>query len=71
MTSNFISARETLPKTGQTVIAHYEGVYDYRLVVFWLDYELTPHFGRPNEPDGKGSQPATHWAPAPELPEQE
>lgn len=57
------NVKNQLPRTGQKVIARYEGVYEERLVTFWMDYELTPHFGRIDEPDNKGSQPATHWKP--------
>ena len=58
---SYISVNEKLPKTGQKVIAKYEGVYSDRPVVFWRDYNMGTHFGRIDEPDGKGSQPATHW----------
>lgn len=59
--SDWISIDDAMPRTGQKVLAKYEGVYDCRLVTFWTDYALTPHFGCIDEPDGKGSQPATHW----------
>lgn len=52
-------AKNKLPEPGQRVLAAYEGVYDWRVVTFWGDKDF-PHFGRHNEPDGKGSQPATH-----------
>lgn len=51
-----------LPQPGQVVEARYEGVYDRRIVTYWFDGR-NRHFGLPNEPDGKGSQPATHWRP--------
>jgi hypothetical protein len=55
------SAKKRLPMSGDTVIARYEGVYDSRIVVFWMDRDEFPHFGLPDEADGRGSQPATHW----------
>lgn len=65
---DWIPVKERLPQDGQTVMAHYKGVYDYRLVYFWLDGGNQPHFGGVDEPDGRGSQPATHWMELPELP---
>ena len=56
------------PLESQKVIAIYEDVYHHRIVTFWRDGGGTPHYGHPNERDGKGSQPATHWHPLPELP---
>lgn len=61
--SKYFSVDERLPRTGDTVIAKYEGVYTNRKVVFWRDYDMGTHFGRIDEPDGRGSQPATHWKP--------
>jgi hypothetical protein len=55
----------SLPTEGARVIAKYAGVYDARIVTFWWDEGGNPHFGLPNEDDGKGSQPATHWMPQP------
>jgi hypothetical protein len=57
----WIKVIDNLPSSGQPVEARYVGVYDYREVAFWFDGGGNPHFGLPNEPDGKGSQPATHW----------
>lgn len=62
--SEWIDIRITapeLPKIGERVLAIYKGVYGPRLVTFWRDGGNQPHFGHPDEPDGKGSQPATHW----------
>lgn len=64
----WISVKQSLPLDTQRVIACYVGVYHHRIVTFWKDAGGNPHFGFPNEPDGKGSQPATHWHPLPELP---
>jgi len=61
----WINVEDRLPKNGDKVMAKYDGVYTNRSVVFWFDFNLKTHFGRINEPDGKGSQPATHWAPIP------
>ena len=59
---------DKLPMDTQRVIAIYRGVYHHRIVTFWRDVDGAAHFGFPNEPDGKGIQPATHWHPLPELP---
>ena len=59
---NWISCEDSMPRTGEKVVAKYDGVYSDRLVTFWEDYNLNPHFGRIDEDDGKGSQPATHWS---------
>jgi len=59
---------DEMPENGQRVIAHFTGVYDYRLVTFWRDGGGRGHFGHPSESDGKGSQPATHWIPLADLP---
>lgn len=64
--SNWKSLKGGLPIDGKRVLARYKGVYDCRVVIFWRDGGGTPHFGLPGEPDGKGSQPATHWAYIPE-----
>jgi len=61
---------EVMPGNGQRVVAHYAGVYQYRLATFWHD-GFNAHFGYPNEADGKGSQPATHWLPLPDVPNTE
>lgn len=66
--SAWVSVKDKLPMESEQVIAHYRGVYHRRLVIFWTDSGGTPHFGFMNEPDGKGSQPATHWHSLPELP---
>lgn len=66
--SAWVSAKDKLPMESEQVIAHYRGVYHRRLVIFWTDSGGNPHFGFQNEPDGKGSQPATHWHSLPELP---
>jgi len=52
---------EKLPEKGQLVLATYVGVYAPRVVTFWRDGS-NMHFGTAAEPDGRGSQPATHWA---------
>jgi hypothetical protein len=59
------SVSKSHPADGQRVICKYAGVYDARIVTFWRDAGGNPHFGIPSEPDGKGSQPATHWTPLP------
>ena len=64
----FIPTTKRLPDNMQRVIAHYQGVYDYRVVTFWQD-QVNDHFGLPNERDGRGSQPATHWCALPKLPD--
>lgn len=66
--SAWVSVKDKLPMESEQVIAHYRGVYHRRLVIFWTDAGGNPHFGFQNEPDGKGSQPATHWHSLPELP---
>jgi len=66
--SPFKTVESELPRNGHRVIAIYRGVYAHRIVTFWRDGGGTPHFGMPNEPDGKGSQPATHWMPLPKMP---
>ncbi|MGV1047702.1 MAG: DUF551 domain-containing protein [Solirubrobacterales bacterium] len=64
--SKWILCEVKLPIHGQRVLARYRGVYDCRIVTFWLDVaDAWPHFGRHDEADGKGSQPATHWCPIP------
>lgn len=60
----WISIDDDHPEHGEKVIASYPGVYDYRLVTYW--YDGNHHFGTPNEPDGKGSQPALYWRRIPE-----
>lgn len=65
--SPWISVKDALPEHGQRVIARYTGVYNDRVVTFWIDGGNNPHFGSINEPDSKGSQPATHWMPIPEV----
>jgi len=59
------SVSQSHPADMQRVICKYTGVYGARLVTFWRDNGGNPHFGLPNESDGKGSQPATHWTPLP------
>ena len=59
-TAEWNSVETSLPRDGQKVFARYEGVYDMRPVTFWRDTS-NGHFGLPTEPDGRGSQPATHW----------
>lgn len=61
----WIKTSTKTPKDGQRVIVKYTGVYDARIVTFWMDAGGAHHYGHPNEPDGKGSQPATHWMPIP------
>lgn len=63
----WISVKDRLPENGQRVLARYEGVYDHRVVEFWYNDPEHYHFGSPHEPDGRGSQPATHWYPLPPL----
>lgn len=62
------SVKDSSPAESQRVIAIYRGVYHHRIVTFWRDGGGNHHYGHPSEPDGKGSQPATHWHPLPELP---
>lgn len=66
--TGWISVKDRLPENGQRVLARYDGVYDYRIVEFWYNRPEDHHFGSPNEPDRKGSQPATHWHPLPPIP---
>jgi hypothetical protein len=66
--SAWVRVKDKLPMESERVIAIYRGVYHHRIVTFWRDAGGTPHFGHPSEPDGKGSQPATHWHPLPEMP---
>jgi hypothetical protein len=66
--SAWVCVKDKLPMESERVIAIYRGVYHHRLVIFWRDAGGTPHFGHPSDPDGKGSQPATHWHPLPEMP---
>ena len=54
-------AKDQFPTPGQRVLATYSGVYADREVTFWFDAGGNPHFGLPDEADGKGSQPATTW----------
>ena len=56
------------PKPNTIVIAHFKGVYGYRLVEFWVDGMGNPRYGSTIHPDGQGSRPATHWHPLPPLP---
>jgi hypothetical protein len=56
----WISVHSAAPDEGDVVACKYEGVYDFRIVTFWRD-TANRHFGLPDERDGKGSQPATHW----------
>lgn len=58
--TEWISVWEAMPKPHSKVICKYHGVYDRREVTYWED-GVNTHFGLINEPDGKGSQPATHW----------
>jgi hypothetical protein len=64
----WVRVQDGLPMESQRVIAIYRGVYHHRIVTFWRDGGGTPHFGHPSENDRKGSQPATHWHPLPEMP---
>lgn len=64
----WIPCRHKLPNAEARVWAMYEGVYSRREVTVWYDGGNNVHFGLPNEPDGKGSQPATHWMPLPATP---
>jgi hypothetical protein len=66
--SAWMRVEDALPMDSQRVIAIYRGVYHHRIVSFWRDRDGNPRFGHPSEPDRKGSQPATHWHPLPELP---
>jgi len=67
-TTAWVRVTDSLPTESSRVIAIYRGVYDHRIVTFWRDSGGTPHFGHPGDSDGKGSQPATHWHPLPDLP---
>ena len=60
--TKWIRTKTAMPSNNERVLAKYEGVYDARIVTFWRDGGGRPHFGLPSEADGKGSQPATHWA---------
>ena len=64
----WVRVQDGLPMESERVIAIYRGVYHHRIVTFWRDQGGNPHFGHPSESDGKGSQPATHWHPLPEMP---
>ena len=66
--SAWVCVKDKLPMESERVIAIYPGVYHHRIVTFWRDAGGTPHFGHPSENDGIGSQPATHWHPLPEMP---
>ena len=66
--SGWFRVGDRLPLDSERVIAIYRGVYHHRIVTFWRDEGGNPHFGFPNESDGKGSQPASHWMPLPKLP---
>jgi len=61
--SDWISVEDSLPISGQRVLAKYTAVYDRRLCTFWYDDGGNAHFVEIHEGDGKGSQPATHWQP--------
>jgi len=52
---------EGILQDGDLVLTRYEGVYGWRLVTYWIDAGGISHFGMPDEIDGKGSQPATHY----------
>lgn len=56
-------ATEASPAEGELVICCYVGVYGPRIVTY-----SRGHYGCADEPDGKGSQPATHWMPLPTVP---
>ena len=60
---------EQLPEDGSRVLACWPGVYKWRVCTFWIDGGGSNHFGLPDEPDGKGSQPAMFWHELPEMPE--
>lgn len=62
MATDWIDVTVRTPEHREVVLAKYEGVYSGRIVTFWRDGGGNGHFGLPTEPDGKGSQPATHWA---------
>lgn len=66
--TRWVSVKDMLPENGQRVVAHYAGVYNHRVVEFWYNDPEHYHFGSPHEPDGRGSQPATHWHPLPAIP---
>ena len=55
----WIKCSDRKPRTGERVLAKYEGVYGPRVVTFWAD-GVNDHYGDPPE-----SQPATHWCPLP------
>ena len=58
---DWIDVNDALPTDDTRVDCKYEGVYALREnVLFWRDTG-NAHFGGFLEPDGKGSQPATHW----------
>lgn len=59
-------ATEETPAEGEQVICCYVGVYGPRIVTY-----SQGHYGRLGEPDGRGSQPATHWMPLPAAPKPE
>lgn len=56
-------AADQFPQDGERVVTCYLGVYENRECTFWRDAGGNPHFGLPNEADGKGSQPARLWKP--------
>lgn len=66
--TQWVRVQDALPRESQRVVAIYAGVYGPRVVTFWRDTGGAAHFGLPNEPDGKGSQPTSHWLPLPKLP---
>ena len=68
MASGWILTKDRHPLEGQRVIAICHGVYHHRVVTFSHDSDGFPHYGSVYESDGKGSLPATHWHPLPELP---
>jgi hypothetical protein len=68
--TKWISVEKELPKSGSRVVAIYLGVYGPRMVTFWKGSRGDTHFGHPNEADGEGSQPATHWLKLPAQPKE-
>ena len=66
--SAWVCVKDKLPNHLEQVIAIYAGVYAHRIVTFWCDDGGGTHFGHPCDLHGKGSQPATHWHPLPEMP---